>query len=81
VVPEGGVALQCYQCGQYTDGVGSITPCISYSAEKHLKECPSSQSNYCIVSIQKNSLDENNTPQLQQTHANPAAGLHLLFLG
>jgi hypothetical protein len=35
-------ALQCFQCGQYNDGVGSITPCLNYSAalaHLHLKDC------------------------------------------
>ncbi|XP_059488586.1 lymphocyte antigen 6D [Neocloeon triangulifer] len=48
VVPEESAALRCFQCGQYNDGVGSITPCINYSEEKNLKECPSTDSNYCI---------------------------------
>ncbi|KAL7306992.1 hypothetical protein TKK_0000742 [Trichogramma kaykai] len=39
--------LNCYQCGQYNDGVGSITPCINYTATQ-LKECPKT-SEYCIV--------------------------------
>ena len=46
-------ALQCYQCGQYNDGVGSITPCLNYSeksAHLHLKDCPRSSDKYCIVS-------------------------------
>lgn len=49
VVPMA-VALRCFQCGQYTDGVGSITPCINYTAQQHLKECPGSEK-HCIVSI------------------------------
>ena len=46
-------ALKCYQCGQYNDGVGSITPCLNYSepfAHLHLKECPRSSDKFCIVS-------------------------------
>lgn len=46
--------LKCYQCGQYNDGVGSITPCLNYteqSAPKHLKDCPRSSDAHCIVSI------------------------------
>lgn len=46
-------ALKCYQCGQYNDGVGSITPCLNYSEQSaplHLKECPRSSDAYCIVS-------------------------------
>ncbi|XP_046383712.1 U-scoloptoxin(05)-Sm1a [Ischnura elegans] len=47
-------ALQCYQCGLYTDGVGSITPCINYTAEKHLKDCPSTES-HCIKYVSEGS--------------------------
>lgn len=49
-------ALQCFQCGQYNDGVGSITPCLNYSdhlAHLHLKDCTRSSDKYCIVSIAK----------------------------
>lgn len=47
-------ALQCHQCGQYNDGVGSITPCLNYSehlAHLHLKSCPRATDQYCIVSL------------------------------
>lgn len=46
-------ALKCYQCGQYNDGVGSITPCLNYTdktAAFYLKDCPRSSDAYCIVS-------------------------------
>lgn len=43
------IALQCWQCGQYNDGVGSITPCINYT-HMVLKECPSREHTFCIVS-------------------------------
>lgn len=46
-------ALQCYQCGQFNDGVGSITPCLNYSdssAHLHLKDCPRKSDKYCVVS-------------------------------
>lgn len=49
-----GNALQCHQCGQYNDGVGSITPCLNYtdqSAHLYLKDCPRSSDKFCIVSI------------------------------
>jgi hypothetical protein len=26
--------LQCHICGQFNDGVGSITPCLNYTKEK-----------------------------------------------
>lgn len=40
--------IRCYKCGQYNEGVGSITPCINYTAHM-LQECPSSNE-WCIVS-------------------------------
>ncbi|XP_070493739.1 uncharacterized protein [Chironomus tepperi] len=43
--------LQCYQCGQFNDGVGSITPCLNYSettAHLHLKECPGKGDKFCV---------------------------------
>ena len=43
-------SIRCYQCGQYTDGVGSITPCINYTERLHLKECPHPTAQHCIVS-------------------------------
>jgi hypothetical protein len=49
-------ALQCFQCGQYNDGVGSITPCLNYTANLahlHLKECARSSDKFCIVSTKE----------------------------
>lgn len=46
-------ALKCHQCGQYNDGVGSITPCLNYSdttAKNFVKDCPRNNNNFCIVS-------------------------------
>lgn len=46
-------ALKCYHCGEYNEGVGSITPCLNYteqSAHLFLKDCPRSIDKYCIVS-------------------------------
>lgn len=46
-------ALKCYQCGQYNDGVGSITPCLNYTEQTapfYLKDCPRSSDAHCIVS-------------------------------
>lgn len=43
--------LQCYICGAYNDGVGSITPCLNYSKEnapQHLKECPRKSDKFCV---------------------------------
>lgn len=49
VVPGLAHGIRCYKCGQYNEGVGSITPCINYTAHMHLKECPPS-AEWCIVS-------------------------------
>ncbi|XP_072936169.1 uncharacterized protein [Epargyreus clarus] len=38
--------IKCWQCGQYSDGVGSITPCNNRSATR-LADCPSN-AKYCI---------------------------------
>ncbi|XP_052124461.1 U-scoloptoxin(05)-Sm1a [Frankliniella occidentalis] len=47
VVPTAS-GLKCFQCGFYTDGVGSITPCINHTVELHLKECPKEKSKSCL---------------------------------
>lgn len=50
IVPSNG--LQCQQCGQFNDGVGSITPCLNYSeknAHNYLKECPRKTDKFCVV--------------------------------
>ncbi|XP_063369170.1 uncharacterized protein LOC134657524 [Cydia amplana] len=39
-------ALKCWQCGQYSDGVGSITPCANRSATR-LDNCPNT-AKFCI---------------------------------
>ncbi|CAK1594460.1 unnamed protein product [Parnassius mnemosyne] len=41
-----GSSIKCWQCGQYSDGVGSITPCNNKSATR-LAECPPA-AKYCI---------------------------------
>lgn len=44
--------LQCHICGQFNDGVGSITPCLNYTVENahlHLKECPRKTDKFCVV--------------------------------
>lgn len=43
--------LKCYMCGQYNEGVGSITPCLNYSdryAHLYLKECTKPSEKYCV---------------------------------
>ncbi|XP_014242326.1 uncharacterized protein LOC106662624 [Cimex lectularius] len=47
--------LKCYQCGQYTDGVGSITPCLNFT-EDNLKECPSNKNQNCIKFVTEGSI-------------------------
>ena len=50
IVPSNG--LQCQQCGQFNDGVGSITPCLNYSeknAHNYLKECPRKTDKFCVA--------------------------------
>ncbi|XP_019867224.2 uncharacterized protein LOC109596169 [Aethina tumida] len=49
------LALQCYQCGQYNDGVGSITPCINETYMR-LKDCPHKDHAYCIKYISEGSI-------------------------
>ncbi|CAD6992480.1 putative uncharacterized protein DDB_G0282133 [Ceratitis capitata] len=47
--------LKCNMCGQYNEGVGSITPCLNYSdqyAHLYLKECSKKSEKYCVVCIQ-----------------------------
>lgn len=48
--------LKCNMCGQYNEGVGSITPCLNYSdqyAHLYLKECSKKSEKYCVVSVIK----------------------------
>ncbi|XP_063931845.1 uncharacterized protein LOC135143833 [Zophobas morio] len=54
--------LQCYQCGQYNDGVGSITPCIN-ETHMELKECPSLDHVYCIKYISEGSTVRDCVPK------------------
>lgn len=54
IVPTPADALDCYQCGMYNDGVGSITHCLNYSealAHRYLRKCPHGANKFCIVSI------------------------------
>lgn len=43
------IALKCYQCGMYNDGVGSITPCMNHTHQE-LKSCAAKDNMWCIVS-------------------------------
>ncbi|XP_034662853.1 LOW QUALITY PROTEIN: uncharacterized protein LOC117897885 [Drosophila subobscura] len=45
--------LKCHMCGQYNEGVGSITPCTNYTkdiAHLYLKECTKKKKSekYCV---------------------------------
>ncbi|EDV42033.1 uncharacterized protein Dana_GF17774 [Drosophila ananassae] len=43
--------LKCHMCGQYNEGVGSITPCTNYTkdiAHLYLKECTKKSEKYCV---------------------------------
>lgn len=54
IMPMPADALDCYQCGMYNDGVGSITHCLNYSealAHRYLRKCPHGANKFCIVSI------------------------------
>ncbi|XP_049779220.1 uncharacterized protein LOC126176125 [Schistocerca cancellata] len=55
VVLAPSAALRCYRCGEYTDGVGSITPCLNYTAQRHLKECPP-EANHCVKYVSEASI-------------------------
>lgn len=51
--------LECYMCGQYNEGVGSITPCFNYSdqnAHHYLKECTKSSEKYCVKYVSELSI-------------------------
>nr|XP_017010918.2 uncharacterized protein LOC108066768 [Drosophila takahashii] len=46
--------LKCHMCGQYNEGVGSITPCTNYTkdiAHLYLKECTKKSEKFCVVSL------------------------------
>ncbi|XP_030375949.1 uncharacterized protein LOC115625160 [Scaptodrosophila lebanonensis] len=43
--------LKCHMCGQYNEGVGSITPCLNYTkdiAHLYLKECTKKSEKFCV---------------------------------
>ncbi|KAJ8946814.1 hypothetical protein NQ318_002093 [Aromia moschata] len=69
------VALKCYQCGMYNDGVGSITPCLNETYMK-LIECPMRENNYCIDSHKKTGKTACHHSASQSTYReNPATGM------
>ncbi|XP_073818257.1 uncharacterized protein [Musca autumnalis] len=51
--------LKCQMCGQYNEGVGSITPCLNYSeqnAHLYLKECSKKSEKYCVKYVSELSI-------------------------
>ncbi|XP_014203355.1 lymphocyte antigen 6G [Copidosoma floridanum] len=59
--------LSCYKCGQYNDGVGSITPCINYTGIQ-LQECPKT-SEYCIKYVSEGSTVRDCVPTCVEKEA------------
>ncbi|XP_071867205.1 U-scoloptoxin(05)-Sm1a [Bombus fervidus] len=61
-------SLKCYKCGQYNEGVGSITPCINYTAHMHLKEClPTAE--WCIKYVSEGSTVRDCVPVCTEKEA------------
>ncbi|XP_076241172.1 U-scoloptoxin(05)-Sm1a [Calliopsis andreniformis] len=60
--------IRCYKCGQYNEGVGSITPCINYTAHMHLKECPPS-AEWCIKYVSEGSTVRDCVPTCVEKEA------------
>ncbi|KAK0162779.1 hypothetical protein PV327_006525 [Microctonus hyperodae] len=60
--------LSCYKCGQYNDGVGSITPCINSTAQMHLQECPPSAA-WCIKYVSEGSTVRDCVPNCVEKEA------------
>ncbi|XP_072377318.1 uncharacterized protein [Diabrotica undecimpunctata] len=61
----GAFALQCFQCGMYNDGVGSITPCLNESLMK-LIECPKKDHKFCIKYISEGSTVKDCVPKCSE---------------
>ncbi|XP_058797693.1 lymphocyte antigen 6C2 [Phymastichus coffea] len=59
--------LRCYKCGQYNEGVGSITPCINYTATQ-LQEC-SVNAQYCIKYVSEGSIVRDCVPTCTEKEA------------
>ncbi|XP_053977071.1 uncharacterized protein LOC128888792 [Hylaeus anthracinus] len=60
--------IRCYICGQYNEGVGSITPCINYTAHMHLKECPP-RAEWCIKYVSEGSTVRDCVPTCVEKEA------------
>ncbi|XP_043515876.1 toxin 3FTx-Lei1 [Frieseomelitta varia] len=61
-------SLKCYKCGQYNEGVGSITPCINYTAHMDLKDCPPS-AEWCIKYVSEGSTVRDCVPTCVEKEA------------
>lgn len=48
--------LQCIICGEFNDGVGSITPCIDYTVQSNLKDCPANKNQHCVKYVNEGSV-------------------------
>ncbi|XP_014471493.1 PREDICTED: uncharacterized protein LOC106742763 [Dinoponera quadriceps] len=59
--------IRCYKCGQYNEGVGSITPCINYTAHM-LMECPTSDE-WCIKYVSEGSTVRDCVPTCVEKEA------------
>ncbi|XP_056633733.1 uncharacterized protein LOC130443227 [Diorhabda sublineata] len=56
------LGLQCFQCGMYNEGVGSITPCLNETLMK-LIECPKKEHKFCIKYISEGSTVKDCVPK------------------
>ncbi|CAD0205556.1 unnamed protein product [Chrysodeixis includens] len=64
-------AIKCWKCGQYSDGVGSITPCSNRTATR-LEECPSN-AKYCIIYLLNTQYKPNLSVKDPSTYINSKA--------
>ncbi|XP_076301064.1 uncharacterized protein LOC143219109 isoform X1 [Lasioglossum baleicum] len=60
--------IKCYKCGQYNEGIGSITPCINYTAHMHLRDCPPS-AEWCIKYVSEGSIVRDCVPTCVEKEA------------
>ncbi|XP_078053528.1 U-scoloptoxin(05)-Sm1a [Augochlora pura] len=60
--------IKCYKCGQYNEGIGSITPCINYTAQMHLRDCAPSFE-WCIKYVSEGSIVRDCVPKCVEKEA------------
>ncbi|KAG7200659.1 hypothetical protein KM043_001213 [Ampulex compressa] len=60
--------IRCYKCGQYNEGVGSITPCLNNTAHMHPKECPA-PAEWCIKYVSEGSTVRDCVPNCVEKDA------------